>query len=70
MWDSFILLLSYVCRCVQSNLEEVLNFQLAKEDYDRISAIDFQLRLVDGIRFLRPDGPYRWELFAYNMTCV
>ncbi|BDA45305.1 probable NADPH-dependent aldo-keto reductase, chloroplastic [Coccomyxa sp. Obi] len=44
---------------IKSNLEEVLNFQLAKEDYDRISAIDFQLRLVDGIRFLRPEGPYR-----------
>lgn len=44
---------------MQANLEEVLNFQLAKEDYERISAIDFQLRLVDGIRFLRPEGPYR-----------
>ena len=52
-------LLRYGCCCVQSNLEEVLNFRLSKEDYDRISAIDFQLRLVDGIRFLRQEGPYR-----------
>ena len=44
---------------MQSNLEEVLNFELSKEDYNRITAIDFQLRLVDGIRFLRPEGPYR-----------
>ena len=45
--------------CAQSNLEEVLNFELSNDDYNRISAIDFQLRLVDGIRFLRPEGPYR-----------
>ncbi|KAK9915836.1 hypothetical protein WJX75_004875 [Coccomyxa subellipsoidea] len=44
---------------IKSNLEDVLNFELAKEDYDRISALDFQLRLVDGIGYLRPEGPYR-----------
>lgn len=44
---------------IKNNLEEVLNFELSKEDYNRITAIDFQLRLVDGIRFLRPEGPYR-----------
>jgi len=48
-----------MCVSLQSNLDEVLNFELAKEDYERITAIDFQLRLVDGIRFLRPEGPYR-----------
>jgi hypothetical protein len=43
----------------QANLEVVLGFELAQEDYDAISGIDFQLRLVDGIRFLRPEGPFR-----------
>jgi hypothetical protein len=47
---------------VQSNLEQVLNFELANEDYEKITNIDFQLRLVDGIRFLRPEGPYRSAL--------
>ena len=37
----------------------MLAFELAQEDYDAITAIDFQLRLVDGIRFLRPEGPFR-----------
>lgn len=37
----------------------MLGFELAAEDYDAITAIDFQLRLVDGIRFLRPEGPFR-----------
>ena len=45
---------------LQHNLEGVLGFQLAREDYERICAIPFQLRLVDGIRFLRPEGPFRW----------
>ena len=44
---------------VQANLEGALGWQLSPEDYDRISAIDFQLRLVDGIRFLSPKGPFR-----------
>ena len=43
----------------QANLETVLAFELAQDDYDAITAIDFQLRLVDGIRFLRPEGPFR-----------
>ena len=43
----------------QANLETVLGFELAQEDYEAITAIDFQLRLVDGIRFLRPEGPFR-----------
>ena len=43
----------------QANLETVLAFELAQEDYDAITDIDFQLRLVDGIRFLRPEGPFR-----------
>lgn len=50
-----------VCRS-QANLEVVLGFELAQEDYDAISDIDFQLRLVDGIRFLRPEGPFRCAL--------
>lgn len=37
----------------------MLAFELAQEDYEAITAIDFQLRLVDGIRFLRPEGPFR-----------
>ena len=52
------LLTDMVCRS-QANLEVVLGFELAEEDYDAISDIDFQLRLVDGIRFLRPEGPFR-----------
>ena len=37
----------------------MLAFELAQDDYEAITAIDFQLRLVDGIRFLRPEGPFR-----------
>ncbi|CAK0782431.1 hypothetical protein CVIRNUC_005684 [Coccomyxa viridis] len=44
---------------IKANLETVLAFELAQDDYDAITAIDFQLRLVDGIRFLRPEGPFR-----------
>lgn len=44
----------------QQNLEGSLGWHLSPEDFDRISTIDFQLRLVDGIRFLRPEGPYRY----------
>lgn len=39
----------------------MLAFELAQEDYEAITAIDFQLRLVDGIRFLRPEGPFRCQ---------
>ena len=46
---------------MQANLEGALGWQLSPEDYDRISAIDFQLRLVDGIRFLSPKGPFRYS---------
>lgn len=50
------------CGLAQANLETVLGFELAQEDYEAITAIDFQLRLVDGIRFLRPEGPFRYGL--------
>ncbi len=43
----------------------MLGFELEQEDYDAITAIDFQLRLVDGIRFLRPEGPFRC-LYAFK----
>ena len=39
----------------------MLGFELAQEDYEAITDIDFQLRLVDGIRFLRPEGPFRYH---------
>ncbi len=52
-------LLTHMLYGLQANLEVVLGFELAQEDYDAISNIDFQLRLVDGIRFLRPEGPFR-----------
>ena len=55
---------------MQSNLEDVLNFELAKEDYDRISALGFQLRLVDGIRYLRPEGPYTCGDPSSNLPLV
>ena len=48
-----------VPQTLQHNLEGVLGFELAREDYERISAIGFQLRLVDGIRYLRLEGPFR-----------
>ncbi|KAK9802610.1 hypothetical protein WJX73_002049 [Symbiochloris irregularis] len=44
---------------IRQNLEGTLGWHLAPQDFDAISNIDFQLRLVDGIRFLRPEGPYR-----------
>ena len=47
---------------LQQNLEGTLGWHLAPQDFDAISNIDFQLRLVDGIRFLRPEGPYRQAL--------
>jgi hypothetical protein len=57
----------------QHNLEGVLGFALAAEDYARIAAIGFQLRLVDGIRFLRPEGPFRCAapslLYAWPCSC-
>ena len=53
---------------VQANLMTVLGFELAQEDYDAITAIDFQLRLVDGIRFLRPEGPFRCLSATYSAT--
>lgn len=56
--------------CLQQNLEGVLGFQLAREDYERICAIPFQLRLVDGIRFLRPEGPYRWGTSDNVQQCT
>lgn len=44
---------------MQANLEGSIGWQLSEADYERISSIDFQLRLVDGIRFLSPGGPFR-----------
>ena len=53
---------------LQANLETVLAFELAQDDYDAITAIDFQLRLVDGIRFLRPEGPFRCARAPYRQA--
>lgn len=54
----------------QQNLEGTLGWHLSQEDFDRISSIDFQLRLVDGIRFLRPEGPYRCGAWSYTPTAL
>ena len=55
---------------LQANLETVLAFELAQDDYDAITAIDFQLRLVDGIRFLRPEGPFRCPTALIEGQCT
>lgn len=44
---------------IRGNLEGCLGWRISDEDMARINAIEFQLRLVDGIRFLRPEGPFR-----------
>ena len=67
--DIWFLLTIMVCRS-QANLEVVLGFELAQEDYDAISDIDFQLRLVDGIRFLRPEGPFRCAFVPVSALSV
>ena len=59
-WPATEVSLSVCMGVAQANLETVLAFELAQEDYDAITNIDFQLRLVDGIRFLRPEGPFRF----------
>ena len=47
---------------IRGNLEGCLGWELSPEDYQRICSIKFQLRLVDGIRFIRPEGPFRSAL--------
>lgn len=44
---------------IRGNLEGCLGWTIDDTDMRRLSTIDFQLRLVDGIRFLRPEGPFR-----------
>jgi diketogulonate reductase-like aldo/keto reductase len=44
---------------IRGNLEGCLGWTISKEDMTKLSTLDFQLRLVDGIRFLRPEGPFR-----------
>lgn len=44
---------------IRGNLEGCLGWQISSDDMHKLSSLDFQLRLVDGIRFLRPEGPFR-----------
>ena len=44
---------------IRGNLEGCLGWSISEEDMHKLSTIEFQLRLVDGIRFLRPEGPFR-----------
>lgn len=46
---------------IRGNLEGCLGWSINDEDMHKLSSLDFQLRLVDGIRFLRPEGPFRSE---------
>lgn len=45
---------------IRGNLEGCLGWSIGEEDMRKLSTLDFQLRLVDGIRFLRPEGPFRY----------
>ena len=52
---------------IRGNLEGCLGWQISSEDMQKLSSLDFQLRLVDGIRFLRPEGPFRC---AFLLLCM
>ena len=45
---------------IRGNLEGCLGWSIGEEDKKKLTTLDFQLRLVDGIRFLRPEGPFRF----------
>ncbi|KAK9823653.1 hypothetical protein WJX72_004430 [[Myrmecia] bisecta] len=44
---------------IKSNLHSVVDFELSPEDYDAMTNLDFQLRMVDGCQFVNKVGPYR-----------
>lgn len=50
---------------IRGNLEGCLGWQISDSDMHQLSTIEFQLRLVDGIRFLRPEGPFRHDLLSH-----
>jgi len=58
IWRSRMLM-DRVMFLFRGNLEGCLGWKISEEDMRKLSTLDFQLRLVDGIRFLRPEGPFR-----------
>lgn len=40
-------------------LWQVLDWELSKDDYQALSMLPFQQRMVNGAMWLNPKGPYR-----------
>ena len=54
----------------RGNLEGCLGWKISEEDMKKLSSLDFQLRLVDGIRFLRQDITAILILYGWLMSPV